>query len=54
VIPPGLPECGGIFRVRPNPSISISRDCQVDAGAPAVCAVPTLRTCLPFEMPPPH
>jgi hypothetical protein len=54
VVPPGVPECGGIFRVRPDRSVSISRDCKVDAGAPAVCAVPTLRTCLPFEMPPPH
>ena len=50
----GTAGCDGLFRVSPGATISIEHECHVAEGAPRVCAVPTMRVCLPFEMPPPH
>lgn len=52
--PPKDPDCATPFTVT-DKSLVPRRDCQEKPGAPGVCDLGKLATCLPFEMPlPPH
>jgi len=50
--PPGTDDCETPFTVM-DKSLVPARDCHEVAGAPGVCDLGTIMTCLPFEMPPP-
>ncbi len=49
---PGTSDCASPFTLV-NKSLVPARDCHEVAGAPGVCDLGTITTCLPFEMPPP-
>lgn len=51
--PPQNADCKTPFTVT-DTSLVPRRDCRENPAAPGVCDLGTIRTCLPFEMPPRH
>lgn len=50
--PAGFSDCASPFTLHSD-WVSPARDCHESSDAPGICDLGTLRTCLPFEMPPP-